>query len=123
MKKRILWIIISFNFIIFPLYQTSHATDLILNKTPTQVYFSPRGGCTEAIISQIDKAKSDIFVQAYSFTSRPIAKALLNAHKQGIKGEAILDKSQRKERYISATFLANSGIPTVIDDRHDLSFP
>ena len=94
MKKRILWIIISFNFIIFPLYQTSHATDLTLNNTPTQVYFSPRGGCTEAIISQIDKAKSEILVQAYSFTSAPIAKALLNAHKRGIKVEAILDKSQ-----------------------------
>jgi phosphatidylserine/phosphatidylglycerophosphate/cardiolipin synthase-like enzyme len=94
MKKRILWIIISFNFITFPLYQISHATDLTLNNTQTQVCFSPRGGCTEAIISQIDKAKSEILVQAYSFTSAPIAKALLNAHKRGIKVEAILDKSQ-----------------------------
>ena len=97
MKKRILWIIISFNFIIFPLYQISHATDLTLNNTPAQVCFSPKGGCTEAIVSQIDKAKTEILVQAYSFTSAPIAKALLNAHKRGIKVEVILDKSQRRE--------------------------
>lgn len=107
MKKRILWIIISFNFIIFTLYQISYATGLTLNNTPTQVYFSPRGSCTEAIISQIDSAKSDVLVQAYSFTSAPIAKALLNAHKRGIRVETILDKSQlRREKYTSATFLA-----------------
>ncbi len=121
MKKRILWIIVSFNFIIFPLYQISNAADLTLNNTPTQVCFSPKGGCTEAIITQIDKAKTEIFVQAYSFTSAPIAKALLNAHKRGVKVEAILDKSQRREKYTSATFLANSGIPTLIDDRHAIA--
>ena len=90
MKKRILWIIISFNLIIFPLYQTSYATDIILNKTPTQIYCSPRSGCTEAIISQIDKAKYEVVVQAYSFTSTPIAKALLKAHKLCIKVETKL---------------------------------
>ena len=33
----------------------------------------------------------------------------------------ILDKSQRKEKYTSATFLANSGIPTFIDDAHAIA--
>jgi phosphatidylserine/phosphatidylglycerophosphate/cardiolipin synthase-like enzyme len=32
-----------------------------------------------------------------------------------------LDKSQRKEKYTSATFLANSGIPTFIDDDHAIA--
>jgi hypothetical protein len=36
------------------------------------VYFSPKGGCTEAIVKQIDGAKTEILVQAYSFTSAPI---------------------------------------------------
>ena len=102
----------------FLVCSSSPAVDFILNKTPAQVYFSPNGGCTEAIISEIEKAKTEIFVQAYSFTSVPIAKALLNAHKRGVKIEAILDKSQRKEKYTSATFLANAGIPTYIDAKH-----
>ncbi len=54
-------------------------------------------------------------VQAYSFTSVPITKALLNAHKRGVKVEVILDKSQRTEQYSSATFFFNAGIPTKID--------
>ena len=121
MKKQILSIIVSLSFILFPLHHISHATDLTLNNTPTQVCFSPRGGCTEAIISQIDKAKSEILVQAYSFTSAPIAKALVNAHKRGVKVEAILDKSQKSERYTSATFISNAGIPSYIDSKHAIA--
>lgn len=120
MRKLILFCIVLSIFLL-PFSFTSRAADLTLNNTPTQIYFSPKGGCTEAIISQIDKAKTEILVQAYSFTSAPIAKALLNAHKRGIKVEAILDKSQRSERYTSATFMVNSGIPTYIDDRHAIA--
>lgn len=121
MKKQLLLIIVFLSFFLFPLHQISYATDLTLNNTPAQVYFSPKGGCTEAIVRQIANAKSEILVQAYSFTSVPIAKALIDAHKRGIKVEAILDKSQRTEKYTSATFLANSGIPTLIDDRHAIA--
>ena len=110
---------LSFAFLAFLV--SSYATDLTLNNTPVQVYFSPHGGCTEAIIRQIDQAKSEILIQAYSFTSAPIAKALLDAHKRGVHVEAILDKSQRTERYSSATFLSNAGIPTYIDDKHAIA--
>jgi phosphatidylserine/phosphatidylglycerophosphate/cardiolipin synthase-like enzyme len=121
-KPTLLLLLILLSFFLLSIISTkSYATDLTLNNTPTQVYFSPKGGCTEAIISQIDKAKTEILVQAYSFTSAPIAKALLNTHKRGVKVEAILDKSQRREKYTSATFLANSGIPTFIDDRHAIA--
>jgi phosphatidylserine/phosphatidylglycerophosphate/cardiolipin synthase-like enzyme len=99
----------------------SHSTDLILNNTPTKILFSPNGGCTEAIIEEITNAKSEILIQAYSFTSAPIAKSLLEAHKRGVKVEAILDKSQRTANYSSATFLANSGIPTFIDAAHAIA--
>jgi phosphatidylserine/phosphatidylglycerophosphate/cardiolipin synthase-like enzyme len=86
-----------------------------------EVYFSPHGGATEAIIRQLNKAKSTILVQAYSFTSAPIAKALLNAHKRGVKVEVILDKSQRTDEYSSATFLYNAGIPVKIDAQHAIA--
>jgi phosphatidylserine/phosphatidylglycerophosphate/cardiolipin synthase-like enzyme len=98
----------------------SHATNLTLN-APTQVYFSPNGGTTQAIIKEINDAKSEILVQAYSFTSSTIAKALVDAHKRGVKVEAILDKSQRKEGYTEATFLTNMKIPTYIDSKHAIA--
>ena len=120
MNKKISAILISI-LLVFSLSFSLSAAELVLNNTTVQVYFSPKGGCTEAIIDQISNAKTEILVQAYSFTSAPIAKALLNAHKRGIKVEAILDKSQRREKYTSATFLVNSGIPTYIDDRHAIA--
>lgn len=85
------------------------------------VYFSPNGGCAEAIIREIASAKAGIYIQAYSFTSTPIAKALLDAFKRGVRVEAILDKSQRTAKYSSATFLANVRIPTYIDDKHAIA--
>jgi len=88
---------------------------------PISVFFSPNGGCTTAIIEEINNAKSEILVQAYSFTSAPIAKALVDAHKKGIKVLVILDKSQKTAHYTSASFLANSKIPTFIDGQHAIA--
>ena len=86
-----------------------------------RVYFSPTGGCTQAIVDALAGAKSSILVQAYSFTSAPIAKALVDAHKRGVKIQVILDKSNRTANYSSADFVAHAGIPTFIDDKHSIS--
>jgi phosphatidylserine/phosphatidylglycerophosphate/cardiolipin synthase-like enzyme len=86
-------------------------------KVDYQVCFTPGGDCTEDIVGVIDKAKKQILVQAYSFTSAPIAKALVAAHKQGVDVKVILDKSQKTQKYSSSTFLINQGIPAWIDYR------
>jgi phosphatidylserine/phosphatidylglycerophosphate/cardiolipin synthase-like enzyme len=99
----------------------SYSFDLTLTNAPTQVYFSPYGGCTQAIVKEIDNAKSDIYVQAYSFTSKPIANALVAAFNHGVKVEIILDKSQRSGRYSLASFFANAKIPTYIDDKYAIA--
>jgi phosphatidylserine/phosphatidylglycerophosphate/cardiolipin synthase-like enzyme len=85
------------------------------------VYFSPNGGCTDAIVKALGDAKTSVLVQAYSFTSAPIAKALVDAHKRGVSIQVILDKSQRSEKYSSADFVAHAGIPTYIDAKHRIA--
>jgi phosphatidylserine/phosphatidylglycerophosphate/cardiolipin synthase-like enzyme len=55
-----------------------------------QVYFSPHGGCTEAVVGVLAKARANVLVQAYSFTSAPIAKALVEAHRRGVKVAVVL---------------------------------
>jgi phosphatidylserine/phosphatidylglycerophosphate/cardiolipin synthase-like enzyme len=86
-----------------------------------QVYFSPNGGCTDAILSQINQAKTEILLQAYSFTSKPIAQGLIRAQKRGVRITAVLDKSNRRQKYSAATFLKNVGIPVFIDDKHAIA--
>jgi phosphatidylserine/phosphatidylglycerophosphate/cardiolipin synthase-like enzyme len=92
-------------------------------KPSWSVCFSPHGGCTEAIIGELHGAKSTVLVQAYSFTSAPIAKALLDAHNRRVKVEVLLDKSQagKKGGYSPATLLFNQGIPVKIDAAHAIA--
>lgn len=90
-------------------------------KTDVEVFFSPGGGCTERIVAELGKAKKTIYVQAYSFTSAPIAAALVEAHKRGVHVEVILDKGQRTEKYSSADFLSRAGILTFIDAKHAIA--
>jgi hypothetical protein len=72
-------------------------------------------------VQELGKAKASILVQAYSFTSAPIAKAVVDAHKRGVRVEVILDKSQRTEKYSAADFVQHAGIPTKIDARHSIA--
>jgi phosphatidylserine/phosphatidylglycerophosphate/cardiolipin synthase-like enzyme len=99
----------------------TQATDVTLNNTQTQVYFSLKGGCTTAIVGEISKAKTEILVQAYSFTSRDIAKALVDANKRGVHTEIILDRSNRSQKYSAADFTHNMGIPAFIDAEHAIA--
>jgi phosphatidylserine/phosphatidylglycerophosphate/cardiolipin synthase-like enzyme len=86
-----------------------------------QVYFSPHGGATDAVVNSLEHATNTVLVQAYSFTSAPIARALVEAKRRGVKVQVILDKSQRTEKYSEADFLKNEGIPTLIDAQHAIA--
>jgi phosphatidylserine/phosphatidylglycerophosphate/cardiolipin synthase-like enzyme len=85
------------------------------------VYFSPDGGCTDAVVRELAAAQKHVLVQAYAFTSAPIAKALLDAHKQGVDIQVLLDQSNVTAQYSSATFLTNAAIPVSIDSQHAIA--
>jgi phosphatidylserine/phosphatidylglycerophosphate/cardiolipin synthase-like enzyme len=85
------------------------------------VYFSPNGGATEAVVKELNVAQTQVLMQAYSFTSAPIAKALVDAQKRGVKILAVLDKSNETDKYSAATFLNNFGIQLLIDSQHAIA--
>jgi phosphatidylserine/phosphatidylglycerophosphate/cardiolipin synthase-like enzyme len=98
------------------------AVDTKPAQPPTiEVFFSPHGGCQDAIVQEIGEAKESVHVQAYSFTSAPIAKALLDAKGRGVKVEVIIDAGRIKENYSEATFFTNQGIPTWADGKHAIA--
>ncbi len=80
------------------------------------VAFSPNGQATSVIVDAIRHAKKQILVQAYSFTSKPILSALLDARERGVDVEVIADKENDRGRYSGATYMANHGVPVWIDD-------
>lgn len=101
--------------------RTAESSIKVQSAGELEVAFSPNGGCTNLVINVIDSAKTSIRVLAYSFTSAPIAKALVEAHKRDVDVQVVLDKSQKSERYTSATFIANAGIPIRIDSKHAIA--
>jgi len=86
-----------------------------------EVAFSPPGGATAAIVQAVGEAKQRVWVQAYSFTSAPIARAVLHAAKRGVDVKVVLDRSQRSQKYSVADFFANQGVPVYIDDQHAIA--
>jgi len=80
-----------------------------------EVYFSPHGGATSAIVKTLDQARKSILVQAYSFTSAPITSAIARAYKRGVEVQVILDRSQETAKYSAADHLINAGIKTFCD--------
>ena len=83
----------------------------------TRIFFSPRGGIAEEIVSQIDIAEDYIDIAMYSFTSELIAEAVIRAKCRGVKIRILMDSSQAGGKYSKYGFFLDKGI-TIIRDRH-----
>lgn len=85
------------------------------------VYFSPKGGCENAIVTEMNKARREILVQAYSFTADPLSYGLVEAKKRGVDVEVILDRSNEVERYSDLNILLDNGMHPLIDAEHAIA--
>jgi phosphatidylserine/phosphatidylglycerophosphate/cardiolipin synthase-like enzyme len=99
----------------------TNSTTSAPSSTNIEVGFSPDAGAEELVVKTIHSAHQSLRVLAYSFTSRPIAQALIDAAKRGVDVRVVVDKSNKSERYTSATFLANTGIPVRVDSEHAIA--
>lgn len=104
-------------------FRKSHQKSAGVSVAPgnVEVHFSPKGGCTDAVVRELGKATSSVRIQAYSFTSEPIAKAILDAKARGVKVEAVLDRDNWTDKYSAATFLKNQGCDVRIDAKHQIA--
>ena len=82
--------------------------------------FSPGGGCTNVVVKEIGRARRDIRVAAYDFTSWPIARALAGAKKRGVDVRIVFDSQNAGSLYSMVNFLRKSGIPVYADVRVQL---
>ncbi len=114
---RILFLLLSCGSLAF----SQAGVDVVLKNAKVTVFFSPDGGAAQGIVDTLARAKETVVVQAYSFTSAPIAKALKDAHARGVNVQVILDKSQRTERYSGFSYLQHAGVPVRIDAQHKIN--
>lgn len=101
------------------IYRIQRSGEREVNTTKIEILFSPKGGCTKRICEMIDNAEHEIYVHAYSFTSEPIAKALLRAEKRGVYVYLIVDYDQYKEGKVPFSKDFERGLTDfTIDNRH-----
>lgn len=81
------------------------------------VCFTPGQDCTTEIVDVVNNAISNIWVQAYSFTSKPIAKALVLAKERGVNVQVILDKEALTGKKTTLRFFVQHKIPVWIDNQ------
>ena len=84
-------------------------------------HFSPKGGCTAVIIEEVAKARSEILMQAYSFTCSDIAAALIAAAGRGVRVRVVLDRSNEVESHTELGDLKAHGIDVTIDASHAIA--
>lgn len=83
-----------------------------------QAGFSTDGSAKRLILEVIREARHSIHVMAYSFTSKEIALALVEAAGRGVNVQVVVDARQSNERYSAAHYLANHHLAVRADDRH-----
>lgn len=84
-----------------------------------QAAFAPWDDIEGLLEDSIAAARERILVQAYLFTSRKIASALVSAHRRGVAVEVLVDARQLEQAGSSvAPLLANAGIPVWIETQY-----
>ena len=90
-------------------------------KGEMEVYFSPDGGCSAAIVDACNGAKTEILVLAYTFTSADVAGALIAAHKRKVDVRVIVDQSDTQGKGSEYQPLVDAGIKVLVDSKHRIA--
>lgn len=84
-----------------------------------QVAFTPGDDAGALVVAAIGQARRQVLVQAYSFTHRAIAEALVAARRRGVEVRVIADRGQAERLDTSLVdWLARQGVPVWLDADH-----
>jgi phosphatidylserine/phosphatidylglycerophosphate/cardiolipin synthase-like enzyme len=78
-------------------------------------------GCLAAIVAELGAARSEVLVQAYSFSCPEIANALIAAAARKVRVTILLDRSNEAESYSELGDLAKHGLEVWIDGVHAIA--
>lgn len=81
--------------------------------------FTPGDDAAGAVVRAIEAAREQVLVQAFSFTHRDIAMALIRAHMRGVDVQVIVDPQQVELIEHNVTpLLRDHGVPVLADAEH-----
>lgn len=101
------------------LCQPLFAADTFKAEGHIEVAFTPGDDAATLIVASIRGAREQILVQAYSFTHKGIAEALVAARQRGLDVRVIADHDQTYNIATSVVVdLARRGVPVWLDSEH-----
>ena len=85
-----------------------------------ELAFTPRDDGEAVLLRVIGEARRSLLVQAYVFTSRAIADALVAAHRRGVKVQVLADaEMNRREKGNALPRLLAAGVPVALETRYN----
>ncbi|MGT3172777.1 phospholipase D family nuclease [Yersinia enterocolitica] len=82
------------------------------------VGFSPRGNALNLILAELATATESISLAAYSFTSLPVADALIAAQKRGVAVSVVVNKGSINGLGAKARYLQNNEVPVRMNAKY-----
>lgn len=97
----------------------AHASQRFPAQGEIEVAFAPRDDTEKVLIELIRSARKSLKVQAYVFTSRKIADAMVAAHRRGVKVEVLADAHMnRRDKGNAIPRLLAGGVPVAFETRY-----
>lgn len=72
----------------------------------------------QLVLNAVNGTQRNIDIAAYSFTSKPVATALIAAQHRGVTVRVLADAKANSDRYTAVTFLANQGVPVRLTNKY-----
>ncbi len=92
---------------------------LLTARGTAQVAFTPGDDAGALVVEAIRKTRKQILVQAYGFTHKDIAQALVDAKRRGVDVQVIADRQQTETLATTLIpWLAQQNVPIWIDADH-----
>ncbi len=85
-------------------------------KVTQAVYFSPGTSCLNAILEQIEAARSSLKICVFTISDDRITRAILQAHRSGIKVKIVTDNEKLHDQGSDIRQLAQAGVPVRVDN-------
>ena len=86
-----------------------------IEDTNINAYFSPNDNIENIIVERIKKAKTSIRFMAFSFTSAPIAEAMIKKFKEGVAVSGVFEKKASDTKDSQFIKMKVEGIPVRLD--------
>jgi phosphatidylserine/phosphatidylglycerophosphate/cardiolipin synthase-like enzyme len=87
-----------------------------IGATTVETYFAPDDGVARRLIELIAGARTEVDILAFTFTSDPLAEALLEAARRGVRVRAVFERDQAESAGSDVQRLQQAGLDVRLDN-------